>query len=254
MAKCANKRQSRRERNSYTRQENNIYQLEPVKPTQLHKTFELKPKNEEQGKLINAIKNFKVVAAIGNAGTGKTFVSTVIAAQKLRDKEIDKLVLVRPNEPLGPSLGMLKGSLFEKQKPWLEPYLPALLSVFSLGEIQYMMQEDIARIEMVAVEHLRGLSFNRTWVVADEIQNIKYEAMKCLLTRIGEDSTMILCGDIAQCDINPESSGLHLLLDIDESFAGHKPFKVVELVQCVRSPVAAYFMQAIADLEAMNND
>lgn len=225
--------------------EDSIYPL-----TRKKEEFDLKPKNDGQLKLINAIGNFGVVCAVGGAGTGKTFISTVLAARELKFGNIDKLVLVRANEPLGPSLGMLKGSLFEKQKPWLAPYLPALLSVFSLTELQYMMQEDKSKIEMVAVEHLRGLSFNNTWVVADEIQNIGYEAMKCLLLRIGEDCKMILCGDIAQCDIDPSTSGLNLLMEIDESFAGHKPFKVIELVECVRSPVAAYFKLAIEQLEA----
>lgn len=248
------RRQTKRNRDFEEDAPSNIYQLEPVRGRKEHtKVFELKPKNDEQLKLINAINNFSVVCALGGAGTGKTFVSTVLAAQKLKSGDVDKLVLVRPNESLGPSLGMLKGSLFEKQKPWLAPYLPALLSVFNLGELQYLMQESVCKIEMVAVEHLRGLSFNNTWVVADEIQNISYEAIKCLLLRIGEDSKMILCGDIAQCDINPDASGLHLLLDIDESFSGHKPFKIVELVECVRSAVAAYFMEAIEQLEAGND-
>lgn len=228
--------------------EDSIYPLTRRKEPK--EEFDLKPKNDGQLKLINAIGNFSVVCAVGGAGTGKTFISTVLAARELKFGNIDKLVLVRANEPLGPSLGMLKGSLFEKQKPWLAPYLPALLSVFSLTELQYMMQEDKSKIEMVAVEHLRGLSFNNTWVVADEIQNIGYEAMKCLLLRIGEDCKMILCGDIAQCDIDPSTSGLNLLMEIDESFAGHKPFKVIELVECVRSPVAAYFKLAIEQLEA----
>ena len=245
--RLANRRQARRNED-YGDAQDNIY---PIASNRVpKKDFELKPKNEGQLKLINAIDNFSVVCVTGGAGTGKTFISTVLAARELKFGNIDKLVLVRANEPLGPSLGMLKGSLFEKQKPWLAPYLPALLSVFSLTELQYMMQEDKSKIEMVAVEHLRGLSFNNTWVVADEIQNIGYEAMKCLLLRIGEDCKMILCGDIAQCDIDPSTSGLNLLMEIDESFAGHKPFKVIELVECVRSPVAAYFKLAIEQLEA----
>ena len=249
--RLSTKRPSRRgQYNNEYQEENNIYQLEPVSRRVKQEPFTLVAKNDEQTKLINAIKNFFVVCTLGGAGSGKTFVSTVLAAQALKEGNTDKLVLIRPNESLGHSLGMLKGSLFEKQKPWLAPYLPALLSVFSLGELQYLMKEDVAKIEMVAVEHLRGLSFNNTWVVADEVQNISYEALKCLLLRIGENSKMVLCGDIAQCDIDPDTSGLHLLLDIDEAFAGHKPFKVVELRTCVRSPVAAYFMEAIEQLEA----
>lgn len=222
------------------------YTIEAVSP----QVFELVPKNEEQANYIRTIKSTPVTIGIGPAGSGKTFVATVLAAQRLKRGDIDQLILIRPNEPLGPSLGMLKGDLLEKLAPWMAPYMTGLLSVFTRAEIQKFLNPEIAKIEMVAIEHLRGRSFNNADVLVDEVENMRYKAMKCLLTRIGENCNMVLCGDMAQTDIPEDDSGLQLLFDISETFAGKKPFKIVELDKCVRSDVAAFFLDAIAELEA----
>jgi len=229
------------------------YSIEKAKPAASVPAFELKSLNPEQADYIRAIKAFPVVLALGAAGSGKTFIATVLAAQRLKRGDVKQIVLVRPNEPLGPSLGMLKGDLFEKLKPWMEPFLPGLMTCFTREEIQKMMDPTVAKIEMVAVEHLRGRSFGDCDVIADETQNLKYEAMKCLLTRIGENSKLVLCGDIKQQDIKDAHTGLDLLLDIGD-LSGKKPLKIIELVHCVRSEVASFFLEAIEILENDQDD
>lgn len=199
----------------------------------------LKAKNDEQQRYINVIENRKVTVAIGRPGSGKTFIPSVLAAQELTKPgtHIESIILVRPNEPLGTSLGMLPGDLSEKLEPWLEPIAGGIR--YALGDQAYKGLVERKKIVPLAVEHARGRTFNNCFVIIDEAQNLSIEAVKCLTTRIGEDCRVIICGDIAQKDIKGDS-GLGVLINIYEKY-DYVPFQLVELFEDVRSKESSDF-------------
>ena len=123
------------------------------------------------------IKNNTVTVGIGEPGTGKTFIPSVLAAQELVDihSDIEQVILVRPNEPLGKSLGMLPGDLAEKLEPWLEPIADGMK--WAIGDHAYKGYVERQKIKFLAVEHARGRTFNNSYVIVDEAQNISVEAM-----------------------------------------------------------------------------
>ncbi|AFQ22253.1 PhoH-like phosphate starvation-inducible [Pectobacterium phage My1] len=206
----------------------------------------LTPKNDEQRKYINLIQNGSVVVGTGEPGTGKTFIPSVLAAQAItaRNSVIEQIILVRPNEPLGKSLGMLPGDLAEKLEPWLEPIADGIK--WAIGDHAYKNLINRGVIKYLAIEHCRGRTFNNAFVIVDEAQNISIEAMKCLVTRIGQDCKLIICGDIAQKDIKADS-GLQLLMDIVDNYE-YYPFTTIELIKNVRSAESSAFQAIFNDM------
>lgn len=212
---------------------------------------ELKAKNSEQKTYINAIKNTNVVVCVGQAGSGKTFIPSVLAAQELfnPNSPYDSIILIRPNEPLGKSLGMLPGDLKEKLEPWIAPIKDGI--VWAVGKYGYEGMFRDEKIQYVAVEHVRGRTFNNAYVIVDEAQNIGIDAIKAIVGRIGMDCKMIICGDIAQKDIKA-FSGLGLLMKIyedREDYNGRIPFRVIELKDNVRSHESAMFGEIFLEYE-----
>lgn len=204
------------------------------------KPRELVPKNDEQRKYLNTLKNFRVVVGIGQAGTGKTFIPSQFYIQQLLENKIAKIILVRPNVPLGPTLGSLPGSLYEKMKPWIAPYIDGFSYYISPNKLKELVETEA--IEVVAVEHLRGRTFGGhmpTVVLADECQNLSMEALKCLTQRMGQEAHLVLMGDVKQCDLSSESP-LKEMLSRLESYE-RKPVAVCELSTTVRSQTAEFF-------------
>lgn len=205
----------------------------------------LQPKNEGQRQYINAIDNNTVVVAIGEPGTGKTFIPAVKAAQEISkpNTTYDHIIMVRPNEPLGRALGMLPGDLAEKLEPWLEPIADGIK--WAIGEHAYKNLVNRGAIKYLAIEHARGRTFNNAYVIVDEAQNISVEAMMCLVTRVGLDCKLVICGDVAQKDIKADS-GLQLLMDIREEYE-YVPFNLIELTANVRSQESSAFYSIFKD-------
>lgn len=201
----------------------------------------LTPKNKEQQSYINTIRNTTITVAIGPPGTGKTFVPSVMAAQEIMSANnkspIEEIILIRPNESLGKSLGMLPGTLAEKLEPWLVPIADGIK--WSIGDQAYKGLVEREKVKFLAIEHARGRTFNNAYVIIDEAQNITVDAMICLLTRVGADCKLIICGDVAQKDIR-EDSGLGMLINIYDKY-DYAPFRLVELYENVRSPESAAF-------------
>ena len=222
---------------------NNVTHLVSQKNNEdVRKPRELSPKNDEQRKYMNTLKNFSVVVGIGPAGTGKTFLPSAYYIQQLLENKIAKIILVRPNVPLGPTLGSLPGSLYEKMKPWIAPYIDGFSYYVSPNKLKELVETE--RIEVVAVEHLRGRTFGGhmpTVILADEGQNLSMEALKCLTQRIGQEGKLVLMGDVRQCDLGIESP-LGTLLHRLEQYE-RKPVAVCELTTTVRSPTAQFFSE-----------
>lgn len=203
----------------------------------------LTPRNPEQARYINAIKNFDCVVGIGPAGTGKTYIAARMAIDALLAGDIEKIVLVRPNVPLGPDLGSLPGTMLEKMMPWIAPYIDAFDERIDRFQLEKFLMKGV--IEVLPVQFLRGRSIKRAYILGDEIQNLSIEAFDCLLTRPAEGSKMFLSGDINQCDLGTAKySGLNMVIDIYENYQ-RAPFTIIELETNVRSGLSAFFGEAV---------
>lgn len=221
------------------------------KVTAIYDRQAIRPKNEKQKKYINLINNTTCVIATGSPGTGKTYIPSIIAMDMLEDprSSIEKIIIVRPNSGPGKTIGFLKGSLLEKMAPWAAPVLDAFESrigggSFAKEKIKNLIE--MGTIELLPVEYVRGKSFNNAFIIIDEAQNLTWEETKALLTRIGLDSKLVICGDVKQKDIQ-EESGLGVLMRLNQDY--HVPWGLIEFTieDCVRSELVKYFLQLFED-------
>lgn len=166
-------------------------------------TSRLEPKNEVQARYIHAIETAQVIFAVGPAGTGKTFIAATYAAQQLLAKQIDRIIITRPNEEVGKGMGFLPGELSEKYAPYLAPFKEVVASVMGRTHYEYCLKFE--KISPQPLAYMRGATFREAIVILDEAQNCTPEEMKMFLTRIGENCVVIVDGDTEQCDLNGPS-------------------------------------------------
>jgi phosphate starvation-inducible protein PhoH and related proteins len=169
----------------------------PVKQVFMKK---IQPKNYTQELYMQCLKNDAVILGKGPAGSGKTFVATSIACEKLINREVSRIVLTRPIVESGEKLGFLPGTLEEKVHPYLLPLLDGLN--YHLGP--KMVQDFISdgKIEIAPLAYMRGRTFDNCFVILDEAENTTKEQMKLFLTRIGFNTTMAINGDHTQSDLS----------------------------------------------------
>jgi phosphate starvation-inducible PhoH-like protein len=160
----------------------------------------LVPRNLSQESYIDMLKNPKkyIVFAIGPAGTGKTMLGVQMAIKKLQESEIKKIVITRPAVSVDEDLGFLPGTLNQKMEPWVIPILDVFKEYYHPKEIQDLMEN--GTLEIAPLGMMRGRTFKDTYIVADEMQNTTQSQMKMLLTRLGDNSRMIVTGDLNQAD------------------------------------------------------
>ncbi|MBN1479556.1 PhoH family protein [candidate division KSB1 bacterium] len=167
----------------------------------------IKPKTAGQENYWLSAQKNDIVFAIGPAGTGKTFLAVAIALARLRDKDVDRIILCRPAVEAGESLGFLPGDLQEKVDPYLRPLYDALFDMVPGEKLKKYIQGRI--IEVVPLAYMRGRTLNNSFVILDEAQNATSAQMKMFLTRLGPNSKAIVTGDITQIDLPPNTiSGL----------------------------------------------
>lgn len=206
-----------------------------------HKKVEpLKAQTEAQGQYISSIMSATVTFAVGPAGTGKTYIASAYAAQQLMDKRIDKIVITRPNIEVGAGMGFLPGELDEKYAPFLAPFREIMIE--RMGKSQYEYNLKAGKIVPEPLGYMRGKTFNDAFVILDEAQNTTPAEMKMFLTRIGENCTVVVDGDLAQCDL-PNGNGL---VDALRRLDGVKGIRVVEFTEedIVRSGIVRLILQA----------
>ena len=162
--------------------------------------FKLTPKNANQRMLLEAINDFEITVALGPAGTGKTFCSASKVAQLFLSGRYESIVLSRANVPTGRSLGAFPGTVEDKLAPWLMPITSVLQKQF--GNVKYADLISRKMIQMQPLETIRGRSFENALVIVDEAQNLTFEEIKAVTTRLGEGSKMILSGDASQSDVH----------------------------------------------------
>jgi len=178
----------------------------------LQKPVHLKARNETQQNYINTLENNSksIVIAVGPAGTGKTMMPCHLGIRKLQNNEINKIIITRPAVSVEEQHGFLPGSLEEKMEPWLRPVLDVFYQYYTPQKIQKFIQQQI--IEVSPLAYMRGRTFENSWIIADESQNMTPNQMLMLLTRIGQNSKMIITGDTKQHDRGFEQNGLKDLL------------------------------------------
>ena len=167
----------------------------------------IKVKNVSQFKYIETIDNSTITFGIGPAGTGKTFLAVASAVKMYNDEKIKKIVLTRPAVEAGERLGYLPGDLSQKIDPYLVPLFDSLEYFFGNETLQYLIEK--RNIEIVPLAYMRGRTLNNACIILDEAQNATVSQIKMFLTRLGEDSKMIITGDETQIDLNNKDfSGL----------------------------------------------
>lgn len=171
------------------------------------KDKEIRPKTLGQQKYIDSVKKNDIVFAIGPAGTGKTYLAVAIALSALRNKEVNRIILVRPAVEAGESLGYLPGDLLEKIDPYFRPLYDAMYEMIPSEKFQKYMERGI--IEIAPLAYMRGRTLNDSFIILDDAQNTTLGQMKMFLTRFGFGSKVIINGDITQVDLpRKEHSGL----------------------------------------------
>jgi phosphate starvation-inducible PhoH-like protein len=161
----------------------------------------LLPKNLSQETYIDALEdtNINIVFAIGYAGTGKTYLASLYAIQQLKNGQCDKIIITRPNIAVDDKdIGFLPGNIMQKMAPWTKPIIDVFEEYFSVKEIAAMIEENI--IELVPLAYIRGRTFKNAVVILDEAQNTTRNSMLSALTRIGENTKIVVTGDTKQSD------------------------------------------------------
>ena len=191
---------------------------------------------------MDAIDAHSVVAALGPAGTGKTYLAIAKAVEALEQNRAGRIVLTRPAVEAGESLGFLPGDLQDKLAPYLRPLYDALTERLGTKRLKALVAEGV--IEIAPVAYMRGRTLNDCFVVIDEAQNCTYGQLKMLLTRLGWRSTMVITGDPDQTDL---LSGLSGLCDIADRLDQVPEVVVVRLGDndIVRHPLVASMLTVL---------
>jgi phosphate starvation-inducible protein PhoH and related proteins len=172
-----------------------------------------KPKNDSQHHYVNLLSKRakKIIVATGPAGTGKTLFATEYGVRNYLNGTVEKLIFTRPAVSVDEDLGYLPGTLEEKLAPWVRPIYDILYTFIHPKEVSALLEEKV--IEIAPLGYMRGRTFKNCWIVADEMQNSTIAQMKMLLTRLGENSRLVITGDLDQHDRGEEQNGLEDFLD-----------------------------------------
>jgi phosphate starvation-inducible PhoH-like protein len=192
-------RATKRQANFSNNNTSNVVKINNFLPKK-NRNIDILPRNKSQEnyvlKLLDPGKD--IVFGIGPAGTGKTMLACQVAVKKFFAGEVDRIIVTRPAVSADEDLGFLPGTLEEKMAPWTRPIFDVFREYFYANEIEGMIQEGV--IEISPLAYMRGRTFKDAYIIADEMQNATPNQMKMLLTRIGNNSKMVVTGDLAQAD------------------------------------------------------
>ena len=202
-------------------------------------------RSEKQSEYIKALKENDIIMSLGPAGTGKSFLAVSVAITLLVEKKIDRVILSRPAVEAGEKLGFLPGDMKEKVDPYLRPLYDALYELFGADKIDKKIET--GEIEIAPLAFMRGRTLKNCFAILDEAQNATETQIKMFLTRIGENSKLVVNGDPSQVDlINKKDSGLikskNILKDIEE-------IKIIKFDHndVVRHPLVTKIIRAYQD-------
>tara|TARA_Y100000590_G_scaffold84946_1_gene94943 strand:+ start:5523 stop:6431 length:909 start_codon:yes stop_codon:yes gene_type:complete len=207
------------------------------------------PRSERQKNYVRALKESDIIISTGPAGTGKTFLAVAVALTMLLEKKIERIILSRPAVEAGERLGFLPGDMREKVDPYLRPLYDSLYDLLDYEKIQKKIE--IGDIEIAPLAFMRGRTLKNSFAILDEAQNASDTQIKMFLTRIGENSKIVINGDPSQIDLpNKKLSGLNR----SKKLLGHlKEISVVDFdhSDVVRHPLVSKIVKAYSD---QNND
>jgi len=161
----------------------------------------IRARNEAQADYLKAIESKQLIFATGEAGCGKTFISAAKAAEALILKDVERIIVTRPVLQADEDLGFLPGDISEKFAPYFRPVYDILVRRLGSSFMQYCLRPEIGKVEIAPFAYMRGRTFENAVVILDEAQNVTAAQMKMFLTRLGENVTVIVNGDITQCDL-----------------------------------------------------
>ena len=202
---------------------------------------QIKIKNLTQFKYLEAIEKSTITFGIGPAGTGKTFLAVASAVKMYSEEKIKKIVLTRPAVEAGERLGYLPGDLSQKIDPYLVPLFDSLEYFLGNESLQYLIEK--RNIEIVPLAYMRGRTLNNACIILDEAQNSTLSQIKMFLTRLGEDSKMIITGDESQVDLN--NTHLSGLKKVRKTLNSLDEIEVVEfmLTDIVRNKIVSKILE-----------
>jgi len=203
------------------------------------------PRSEKQKKYVRALKESEIIISAGPAGTGKTFLAVAVALTMLLEKKIERIILSRPAVEAGERLGFLPGDMREKVDPYLRPLYDSLYDLLDFEKIQKKIE--VGDIEIAPLAFMRGRTLKNSFAILDEAQNATDTQIKMFLTRIGENSKIVINGDPSQIDLpNKSLSGLNKL----KKLLGHlNEISVVDFdhTDVVRHPLVSKIVKAYSD-------
>jgi|TARA_B100000768_G_scaffold148989_1_gene143134 phosphate starvation-inducible PhoH-like protein len=226
-------------KNFYKDQKSNIQSLEQLIKTPRKSVI---ARSKKQSDYIKALKENDIILALGPAGTGKSFLAVSVAITMLMEKKVERVILSRPAVEAGEKLGFLPGDMKEKVDPYLRPLYDALYELFGFEKIQKKIEN--GEIEIAPLAFMRGRTLKNSFAILDEAQNATATQIKMFLTRIGENSKLVVNGDPSQVDlINKKDSGLSRSKEVLEKI---KEVKIVDFdhTDVVRHPLVAKIIQA----------
>ncbi len=179
----------------------------------------IKPRTPTQARYMEKLRSEQLICGIGPAGTGKTYLAVATAVSKLLQGEVEKIILSRPAVEAGEQLGFLPGDLREKVDPYLTPIYDALHDTLPKGQVEKRL--GTGQIEIAPLAFMRGRTLSNAFILLDEAQNTTAMQMKMMLTRLGENSRMVIAGDPSQIDLPAgEPSGLFHALEVLKDLEG----------------------------------
>jgi len=207
----------------------------------------IQPRTLNQKNYVQAIETHSLTFGIGPAGTGKTYLAAVTAVKALQNRKVERLVLTRPAVEAGEKLGFLPGDLQQKIDPYLRPLYDALNEMIGAEKVPQMIEKGI--IEIAPLAYMRGRTLSNAFIIVDEAQNTTTAQMKMILTRLGQNSRMVVTGDITQTDLpRHQTSGLVAAQRILQGVEGIA-FTHFTRSDVVRHPLVQKIIEAYEDLE-----
>ena len=204
-------------------------------------------RSQKQSDYIKALRENDIVVALGPAGTGKSFLAVSVAITMLMEKKVERVILSRPAVEAGEKLGFLPGDMKEKVDPYLRPLYDSLYDLFDYEKIQRMIE--IGDIEIAPLAFMRGRTLKNSFAILDEAQNATDTQIKMFLTRIGENSKIVINGDPSQIDLpHKNMSGLNR----SKKLLGHlNEISVIDFdhSDVVRHPLVSKIVKAYSDKE-----
>lgn len=208
-------------------------------------------KNHDLYNLALRDKKMYPVIAYGSAGTGKTYGAVAAAYEAISNKEVKRIIVTRPNVSFAEKSGFLPGTEREKMEPWVRPILQHLEKFISSHVIEDW--EKRGKLLFYPLEYIQGMTFDNSFIIVDECQNMTFEQLKVMLTRVGEWSKLVLCGDIAQISPKFANSGLAKLIKMIDKMG--LPVHQIEFDRedIVRSEQCRMWIEAFEDFERVES-